>query len=70
MNDGSAAGMLDCPASTPPNAYDMVRGLGLAHMDAALKANEGAAKLLRGETVPADQKVPIALVTKSAAGTH
>jgi ribose transport system substrate-binding protein len=33
-------------------------------------AVESAAKLLRGETVPADQKVPIALVTKSAAGTH
>ena len=31
------------------HAYDMVRGLGLAHMDAALKANEGAAKLLRGD---------------------
>jgi len=33
-------------------------------------AVESAARLLRGETVPADQKVPIALVTKSAGGTH
>ena len=33
-------------------------------------AVESAAKLLRGETIPADQKVPIALVTKGAAGTH
>ena len=33
-------------------------------------AVESAAKLLRGETVPADQKVPISLVTKSAGGTH
>ena len=32
-------------------------------------AVESAAKLLRGETVPADQKVPIALVTKGAGGT-
>jgi ribose transport system substrate-binding protein len=32
-------------------------------------AVESAAKLLRGETIPADQKVPIALVTKGA-GTH
>jgi dienelactone hydrolase len=35
-----------CPGA---HAYDMVRGLGLAHMDAALKANEGAAQLLRGD---------------------
>jgi len=27
----------------------VVRGVGLAHMDAALKANEGAAQLLRGD---------------------
>jgi ribose transport system substrate-binding protein len=33
-------------------------------------AVESAAKLLRGETIPADQKVPIALVTKGAAGTR
>ena len=33
-------------------------------------AVESAAKLLRGETVPADQKVPIALVTKGAGGTQ
>jgi ribose transport system substrate-binding protein len=33
-------------------------------------AVESAAKLLRGQTVPADQKVPIALVTKGAAGTR
>jgi ribose transport system substrate-binding protein len=34
-------------------------------------AVESAARLLRGETVPAEQKVPIALVTKSgAAGSH
>jgi dienelactone hydrolase len=31
------------------HANDMVRGLGLAHMDAALKANEAAAQLLRGD---------------------
>ena len=35
-----------CPGA---HAYDLVRGLGLAHMDAALKASEGAAKLLRGD---------------------
>jgi ribose transport system substrate-binding protein len=33
-------------------------------------AVESAAKLLRGETIPADQKVAIALVTKGAAGTR
>jgi ribose transport system substrate-binding protein len=33
-------------------------------------AVESAAKLLRGETIPADQKVPIALVTKGASGSH
>jgi ribose transport system substrate-binding protein len=34
-------------------------------------AVESAARLLRGETIPADQKVPIALVTKSGtAGSH
>ena len=33
-------------------------------------AVESAARLLRGETVPADQKVPIALVTKGAGGTQ
>jgi ribose transport system substrate-binding protein len=33
-------------------------------------AVESAAKLLRGETIPADQKVPIALKTKGAAGTR
>jgi ribose transport system substrate-binding protein len=33
-------------------------------------AVESAAKLLRGETIPADQKVPIALVTKTPGGTH
>jgi ribose transport system substrate-binding protein len=33
-------------------------------------AVESAAKLLRGETIPADQKVSIALVTKGAAGTR
>ncbi|MGH7895175.1 MAG: alpha/beta hydrolase family protein, partial [Candidatus Binatia bacterium] len=35
-----------CPAN---HAHDMVRGLGLAHMDATLKANEGAAGLLAGD---------------------
>ena len=35
-----------CPGA---HAYQMVRGLGLAHMDAALKANEGAAQLLRAD---------------------
>jgi ribose transport system substrate-binding protein len=33
-------------------------------------AVQSAARLLRGETVPADQKVPIALVTKGATGTQ
>jgi ribose transport system substrate-binding protein len=32
-------------------------------------AVQSAARLLRGESVPADQKVPIALVTKGATGT-
>ena len=31
------------------HAYEMVRGLGLAHMDAVLKAHEGAAELLQGD---------------------
>jgi len=35
---------------TPPeHAYRFVRGLGLAHMDAHLKGNESAAKLLAGD---------------------
>ena len=33
-------------------------------------AVESAAKVLRGESIPADQKVPIALITKSASGTQ
>ncbi len=33
-------------------------------------AVETAGRLLRGKSVPADQKVPIALVTKGATGTH
>jgi ribose transport system substrate-binding protein len=33
-------------------------------------AVQSAARLLRGESVPADQKVPIALVTKGATGTQ
>ena len=33
-------------------------------------AVQSAARLLRGESIPADQKVPIALVTKGATGTR
>jgi hypothetical protein len=33
-------------------------------------AVESAARLLRGESVPADQKVSIALVTKTATGAQ
>jgi hypothetical protein len=35
-----------CPGA---HACDIVRGLGLAHLHAASKANEGAAKLLRAD---------------------
>ena len=35
-----------CP---PEHAYDVARGLGLAHLDAALKANDDAARLLAGD---------------------
>jgi hypothetical protein len=35
-----------CPGD---HAHEMVRGLGLAHMDAALKADESAAELLAGD---------------------
>jgi hypothetical protein len=37
------------PSTSSARAYEMVRGRGLAHMDAALKASEGAAKLLGGD---------------------
>jgi hypothetical protein len=35
-----------CPGA---HAHDLVRGLGLAHMDATLKTDEGAARLLAGD---------------------
>ncbi len=35
-----------CPSA---HAYDFVRGLGLAHMDAALKEHAGAERLLAGD---------------------
>ena len=35
-----------CPGE---HAYAMIQGLGLAHMDASLRANEDAAKLLSGD---------------------
>jgi hypothetical protein len=37
-----------CP---PEPAYAFVRGLGLAHMDAHLRGNEAAARLLGGDVV-------------------
>jgi hypothetical protein len=33
----------------PDHAYLCIRGVGLAHMDATLKAHEGAAQLLEGD---------------------
>ena len=49
----------DASKQTPPfselcaqePAYDAIRGLGLAHLDAALKAHAPAAAFLRGDLV-------------------
>ena len=51
-----------CPGE---HAYTYLRGLGLAHMDAHLRASEGAAKLLAGDLAAAlrERGVAVAVVS-------
>jgi dienelactone hydrolase len=55
-----------CPGA---HAYDFVRGLGLAHMDAHLKENAAAAALLAGDLEAEFASRGIAVATHTAAGT-
>ena len=52
---------------SPEIAKDFLRGLGLAHMDAHLKNNSGAAEWLEGDikAYMADQGVDVSVVKKS-----